>query len=145
MNSLETTIAPTRSATEVMTDYLAAAKRGDWDTAYGYFAEDMTVHIPGESAFAGDHCGRDAAIEYINAVRNHFMNDGIELEVVDMLAGEERVALLVAERFFGDDLPITIRRANVYRVRGGAIVEISIFEADQYVVDAMIGEIRAAA
>ena len=145
MNSLETTIAPTSSATEVMTDYLAAAKRGDWDTAYGYFAEDMTVHIPGESAFAGDHCGRDAAIEYINAVRNQFMNDGIELEVVDMLAGEERVALLVAERFFGEDLPITIRRANVYRVRGGEIVEISIFEADQYVVDAMIGEIRAAA
>ncbi len=145
MNSLETTIAPTSSATEVMADYLAAAKRGDWDTAYGYFAEDMTVHIPGESAFAGDHCGRDAAIEYINAVRNHFMNGGIELEVVDMLAGEERVALLVAERFFGDDLPITIRRANVYRVRGGEIVEISIFEADQYVVDAMIEEIRAAA
>ena len=145
MNSLETTIAPTSSATEVMTDYLAAAKRGDWDTAYGYFAEDMTVHIPGESAFAGDHCGRDAAIEYINAVRNHFMNGGIELEVVDMLAGEERVALLVAERFFGEDLPITIRRANVYRVRGGEIVEISIFEADQYVVDVMIEEIRAAA
>lgn len=138
MNSLETTIAPTSSATEVMTDYLAAAKRGDWDAAYGYFAEDMTVHIPGESAFAGDHCGRDAAIEYINAVRNHFMNGGIELEVVDMLAGEERVALLVAERFFGDDLPITIRRANVYRVRGGEIVEISIFEADQYVVDELL-------
>ena len=145
MNSLETTIAPTSSATEVMTDYLAAAKRGDWDTAYGYFAEDMTVHIPGESAFAGDHCGRDAAIEYINAVRNHFRNGWIALEVVDLLAGEERVALLVAERFFGGDLPITIRRANVYRVRGGEIVEISIFEADQYVVDAMIGEIRAAA
>ena len=62
-----------------------------------------------------------------------------------MLASEERVALLVAERFFGDDLPITIRRANVYRIRGGEIVEISIFEADQYVVDAMIGEIQAAA
>ena len=145
MISLQTTTAPTSSAAEVMTDYLAAAKRGDWDAAFSYFSEDMTVHIPGESAFAGDHRGRDAAIEYINAVRNHFMNGGIELEVVDMLASEERVALLVAERFFGDDLPITIRRANVYRVRGGEIVEISIFEADQYVVDAMIGEIQAAA
>ena len=32
---------------------MASAKRGDWDAAYGLLAKDMTVHIPGKSAFAG--------------------------------------------------------------------------------------------
>ena len=82
MMSIDTHATPTSSATEVMTEYLASAKRGDWDAAYGLLAKDMTVHIPGESAFAGEHHGREAAIEYIQAIRNHFMNGGIELEVV---------------------------------------------------------------
>jgi ketosteroid isomerase-like protein len=43
---------------ELMTDYLAAAKRGDWDSAFDFFAEDMVIHVPGRSAFAGDRLGR---------------------------------------------------------------------------------------
>jgi ketosteroid isomerase-like protein len=37
---------------ELMTDYIAAARRGDWDTALGYFADDIVFHIPGRSSFA---------------------------------------------------------------------------------------------
>ena len=47
------------------------------------------------------------------------------------------------ERVVGDDEPLEIRRANVYRVQGDQIVEISIFEADQYTVDALMGEIES--
>jgi ketosteroid isomerase-like protein len=118
---------------ELMADYLAAAKRGDWDTAFGFFAEDIVIHIPGRS-FAGDRRGRDAAVGYIRAVRDRYRDGRIELELIDMLASEERVAVLVRERFHGDGPAVEIRRANVYRVRGGLIVEVSIFEADQYVV-----------
>ena len=32
---------------ELMTDYLAAAKRGDWDTAFRFLADDLLIHIPG--------------------------------------------------------------------------------------------------
>ena len=55
-----------------------------------------------------------------------------------MLTSDERVALLVLERFHGDGPPVEIRRANVYRVRGNRIAEVSIFEADQYVVDELL-------
>ena len=128
---------------ELMTDYLAAAKRGDWDTAFGYFADDIVFHIPGRSSFAGDHRGKDAAREYIQTIRNHYRNGEIELELIDMLTSEERVVLLVRERFHGDADPVEIRRANVYRVQGDAIVEISIFEADQYTVDALLDEVQS--
>jgi len=121
-----------------MTDYLAAAKRGDWETAFGFFAEDMVIHIPGRSAFAGDRRGKDAAVDYILTVRDRYRDGRIELELIDMLASEECVALLVRERFHGDGPPVEIRRANVYRVQGSRIVEVSIFEADQYLVDEVL-------
>jgi ketosteroid isomerase-like protein len=126
---------------ELMTDYLAAAKRGDWDTAFGYFAEDIAFHIPGRSAFAGDARGKDGAIAYIQTIRDHYRDGEIELELIDMLVSDERVALLVLERFHGDGPPVEIRRANVYRVQGDEIVEISIFEADQYVVDELMDSV----
>jgi ketosteroid isomerase-like protein len=121
-----------------MSKYLAAAKRGDWDTAFGYFAEDIELHIPGRSSFAGSQRGKAAAADYIQSIRDHYGDDQIEVELVDMLVSDERVALLVRERFHGQGPSVEIRRANVYRVRGDQIVEISIFEADQYVVDELL-------
>jgi len=125
---------------ELVTDYLAAAKRGDWHTAFGLFAEDILIHIPGRSALAGDRRGKDAAVGYIQTMRDRYRDGRIELEVIDMLASEERVALLLRERFHGDGPPVQIRRANVYRVQDGQIVELSISEADQYLVDEVVHE-----
>jgi uncharacterized protein len=124
-----------------MTDYLAAAKRDDWDTAFGYFADDIVFHIPGRSGFAGEQRGRAAAVNYIQSVRDHCRDGEIELELIDMLASDQRVALLVRERFHGDGPPVEICRANVYRVQGDRIVEISIFEADQYIVDELLHQV----
>ena len=121
------------SARELMTDYLEAARRGDWETAYGWFAEDMTIRVPGSSQWAGEHRGKEHAVRYIESARQRYAGR-IELELIEMLAGEERVALLVRERFDG----VEIRRANVYTVRAGKIVEIAIFEGDQYAVDALL-------
>jgi ketosteroid isomerase-like protein len=123
---------------ELMTDYLAAAKRGDWDTAFGFLADDLLIHIPGRSAFAGQRLGKDAAVGYIQTIRERYPDGAIELEVIDMLCSEERVVLLLRERFHGEGEPVEIRRANVYRVKGGKVVEVSIFEADQYVVDELL-------
>jgi ketosteroid isomerase-like protein len=123
---------------ELMTDYLAAAKRGDWDTAFGFLADDLLIHIPGRSAFAGQRFGKAAAVDYIQSIRRRYRDGAIELELIDMLCSDERVVLLVRERFHGDGEPIEIRRANVYRVQDDKVVEVSIFEADQYVVDELL-------
>lgn len=121
-----------------MTDYLAAAKRGDWDTAFGFLADDLLIHIPGRSAFAGQRFGKAAAVDYIQSIRERYRDGAIELELIDMLSSDERVVLLLRERFHGDGPPIEIRRANVYRVKDDQVVEVSIFEADQYVVDELL-------
>jgi ketosteroid isomerase-like protein len=123
---------------ELMTDYLAAAKRGDWDTAFGFLADDLLIHIPGRSAFAGQRFGKAAAVDYIQSIRDRYRDGAIEFELIDMLSSDERVVLLLRERFHGDGPPIEIRRANVYRVKDDQVVEVSIFEADQYVVDELL-------
>jgi hypothetical protein len=46
--------------------------------------------------------------------------------------------LLVCERFAREAGVVEIERANVYAVRGEEIVEIWIFEGDQYAVDELI-------
>jgi ketosteroid isomerase-like protein len=123
---------------ERMNDYIAAARRGDWETNAGYFAEDILLRIPGRSELAGEVRGRETALRYIETARARSRGHDVELEVVDMLASEERVALIVRERFHTGDEPVDIRRCNVYRWRDGQIAEIWIFEADQYAVDALL-------
>ena len=117
--------------------YLGAARSGDWDAAYGHYADDIVFRIPGRSRFAGEQRGRDAAIAYIETARALSRHD-VTLEVVDRLESAERVALLVRERFDIGGREVEIRRANVYRVAGDRIAEIWIFEGNQYEVDALL-------
>jgi ketosteroid isomerase-like protein len=128
------------AALEVIGRYLAAVRRGDWEAAYGFFADDVVGHVPGRSALAGELRGRDAAIAYVEAARAKSRGAEVEVELVDTLSSEERVMLLVRERFARDEGIVEIGRANVYTVRDGAIVEVWIFEADQYAVDELMAE-----
>ena len=124
---------------DLMQRYLDSAMAGDWDTAFGFFADDIALRIPGRSEFAGEHRGKQVAIDYIRTARARSEGADVELELIDRLASDERVALLVRERFHREDGVTEIRRANVYRVAGERIVEIWIFEADQYAVDELLG------
>jgi ketosteroid isomerase-like protein len=127
------------AAIDVMQRYRAAAGRGDFDAAFGMYAEDIVFRIPGHSSWAGEHRGRDAAMAYINAARALSHESDVTVEVVDALVSEDRFALIVDERFHREDGEVRIRRANVYRVRGDEIAEVWIYEADQDEVDALMG------
>ena len=120
-----------------MRSYLDAARRGDVDAAVAFLADDLVVHIPGRSRWAGTHHGKAAFVEYVREARALSAGGHVDLELVDMLASDERVALLVRERFVLPGRTVDIRRANVYRVAGDRIVEITIHEGDQYDVDAL--------
>ena len=122
---------------DLMQDYIACARAGDWERGFGYFHEDVRIRIPGGSALAGEHRGRDVAVGYIETARALSAEHEVEVEVDDMLVGDERVALLVTERFHTAGGEVVIRRCNVYKWVDGEIVEIWIFEADQHAVDAL--------
>jgi ketosteroid isomerase-like protein len=130
---------------DLMRRYSDAAQRGDWDAGFAYFAEDIVLHVPGRSALAGKHHGREAAVRYINAALERSHGADVDVELIDMLASDERVALIVRERFHREDGVledgvVEIVRANVYRIRGDEIVEVWIFEGDQYAVDELFAD-----
>jgi len=128
------------AAHDVMRRYLEAVQRGDWETGFGFFADDIVLHVPGRSSLAGEHRGRPAAEGYLHAALARAHGSEVTVELVDMLASEERVALLVRERFSRPGGAVEIRRANVYRLRGDRIAEVWIFEANQYEVDELFAD-----
>jgi uncharacterized protein len=120
----------------MMQRYIAAAQAADWQEAFACFAENIVLHVPGRSPLAGTHRGHDAVTRYLQTVIAGVQD--VEVELVDMLTSDDRVALIVHERFVSQGRVIEIQRANVYRVLDGSIVEIRIFEANQYEADALI-------
>jgi ketosteroid isomerase-like protein len=125
---------------ETMRRYIQAVQRGDWETGLGFFSDDVVLHVPGRSELAGEHRGREAARRYLEAALARSHGAEVEVELIDMLASQERVALLVRERFSRGGGAVELRRANVYRLRGQEIVEIWIFEANQYEVDQLFAD-----
>jgi uncharacterized protein len=126
------------AAREVIGEYLAAMERGDRDAAIAFYADDVVMHVPGRSAFAGVRRGREAVLAYLRAAVE-LADRGVELKVVDVLADDaDRVALLLRERLKSSGGDVLVRRANVYTVRDGRIAEIRIFEHDQYAIDAFL-------
>ena len=124
---------------ELIHSYVSAMKSGDFETGFGYFAEDIAFTIPGRSRFAGTHRGREVARDYIESAIAHSNEGEIELELVDTLASDDRVALIINERFVRAEGVVEIPRANVYRVEDDKIVEIRIYEGNQYGADALLG------
>jgi ketosteroid isomerase-like protein len=129
------------TAREVIAAYLAAMQRGDRAGAVALYADDVVMHVPGRSAYAGARRGREAVMEYL-AAAVALADEGVEAELVDTLAGDgDRVALLLRERLrSGARGEVVLRRANVYTVRGDRITEVRIYEHDQYALDAFLGE-----
>lgn len=52
-----------------MQRYADAAGAGDFETAFGFYADDIVFRIPGRSSLAGERRGREAAIEYVETAR----------------------------------------------------------------------------
>lgn len=123
---------------EVMTNYLAAMNSGDFESGFGYVADDVVGFVPGRSSLAGERRGRAAVEGYIREVIPHTRGK-VAVELLDMLVGDEHVALTALEELGDDEHRVEIRRVTVYQVRvrveNGKIVEIRILEGDQYAVD----------
>jgi hypothetical protein len=126
-------------ATEVMTEYAAAWERDEPEAAFAWYADDVVMRLPGRSSEAGVHEGKPAVVAAITALLDRTADHSAEVDVLDRLTSSSRVALLLREAVTRGPDRLELRRVNVYTVRGDRIVEIDIFEANQYEVDAFFG------
>ena len=122
-----------------MAEYAAAWEAGDAERAWTYYANDVVMHLPGRGSLAGDHRGRSEVIAAIQALLARTSDLSVEVEVLDRLVSGNRVAMVLKEAVERGGTRLELRRVNVYRVEDGKIVDIDIYEANQYEIDDFFG------
>lgn len=74
-----------------MAEYAAAWERGDPEGAWTFYADDVVMRLPGRSALAGVHAGRDAVVAAIRALLDRTSTVSAEVEVLDRLVSGDRI------------------------------------------------------
>ena len=116
--------------------YASVWLAGDRAALAACYHDDFTRHDFGRNPLAGDHAGKAAALGIRAEVARRTSRR--QLAMVDVLAGPERGALLVRERFERDGRTAEVERLLAYAVRDGLLSECWVYDQDQALVDAFL-------
>jgi ketosteroid isomerase-like protein len=123
--------------------YAEAWSANDLEAVIGLYHDDFVLHYFGESPLAGDHVGKEAAVNVLLAatVRSGRQLDAIE----DVLAGSTFGAIVAREgvRRRDDDGVLVIRRVFLYTVRDGKLAECWLYDEDQRAIDELWSDISS--
>ena len=115
--------------------YAAAWLAGDRPALADCYHDDFTLHYFGRNPLAGEHSGKAAALATLAEVTRR--TNRKLLAIADIMAGPERGALLVRERFQRGKTA-DVERLLVYAVRDGLLWECWVYDQDQALVDAFL-------
>jgi ketosteroid isomerase-like protein len=121
---------------QAVTRYASAWLAGDRIGLAACYHEDFTLHYFGRNPLASDHSGKMAALGILAEVTRR--TNRKLLGIIDIMAGPERGALLVRERFERDGKIAEFERLLVYAVRDGLLWECWVWDQDQTAVDAYL-------
>jgi len=128
--------AATEHTRQAVSRYASAWLAGDRPALAACYHDDFTLHYFGRSPLAGDHKGKAAALAILAEVTSR--TNRRLLAIVDVMAGPERGALLVRERFERDGKAAELERLLVYTVHDGLLGECWVYDQDQALVDAYL-------
>ena len=120
---------------DVVRRYADAWVAGDLGRVLGMYHDDFTLHYFGTSPLAGTHQGKGAATQVLADAT--VRSGRVLVEVVDVLAGDERGAVVVVERLGRGDDARDVQRVLLYRVEDGKLRECWLYDEDQRFVDAL--------
>ena len=106
----------------------AAYMAGDRATIDEVFDAELVWHNSGFDATSGDRHGIDDVLAYLWA-DNHL--EDYHLEVVDMLASDERVAVVARTSGRRDDMAIVNDFVQIVRIGDGRVAEVWNYYWDQ--------------
>ena len=121
---------------QAVTRYARAWLAGDRAVLAACYHDDFTLHYFGSNPLAGDHRGKMAALAILAEVTRRTSRK--LLGIIDIMAGPERGALLVRERFERDGKTAEFERLLVYAVRDGLLGECWVWDQDQAAIDAYL-------
>ncbi|WP_374471799.1 nuclear transport factor 2 family protein [Phenylobacterium sp.] len=115
--------------------YADAWRAGDFAAMTACYADDFVLHYGGRNALSGDHLGKAEAVRVLVEFTRR---TGRRLvAIVDVLAGGAGRGSIIAREAFGD---AEVERVLVYRVAEGRLAECWVLDADQPLIDRLVGE-----
>ena len=114
--------------------YEAFAK-GDLETALARFDENITWHVPGRSAVAGDYQGHQEVMAFFGKLIE-LSGGTFRLELHDVLASDDHVVALVVVSGERNGTSTTLNAAHVWHVADGKATEFWALSTDPYASDA---------
>jgi ketosteroid isomerase-like protein len=128
--SQEAAVTPSAEASRalVMRFYEEAWQRGDFEIADQLFAPDYVYHGEGEPVSPGPSHGdiirrAHEALENLEVAVDHILVEGDLVAVRSRLRFSPHGLALLVWRLAGNDLPINVNAASVFRVENGRITE----------------------
>jgi ketosteroid isomerase-like protein len=125
--------AATEQARQAVTRYATAWLAGNRPALFACYHENFTLHYFGRNPLAGIHSGKAAALAILAEVTRR--TDRKLVAIVDVMAGPQRGALLVRERFHRDGKTAEVERLLIYAVRDGLLSECWVYDQDQALID----------
>jgi ketosteroid isomerase-like protein len=107
---------------------------GDQDDVRAMLAEDVTWHVPGRSAIAGDYRGRDEVLRYF-VTRRELAHGTFRIAVRGVLADRERAVIFAGGQVKRDGETTAWETVGVFRIADGTIAECWVLPYDQYSFD----------
>jgi ketosteroid isomerase-like protein len=115
---------------------------GEQTSAGAMLTDDVTWHVPGESAIANEYRGRDEVLRHF--LRRREISDGtLRLTVHGVLADEERAVILAAGQCSRGGEMFRWRTVSIFRVKQGRIAECWVVPYDQALFDGIWTDQRA--
>jgi ketosteroid isomerase-like protein len=122
---------------KVLRDADEAQTRGDVEAFVSFHADDVIVHIPGKSSFAGDYKGRDQFLELFSKFLERTPEYTFEPHAY--FADDEHGVILQRSHYKRGNETLDANDVFVCHFRDGKISEFWLLSEDPYAVDAFLG------
>jgi ketosteroid isomerase-like protein len=99
-----------------------AFSRGDLDTVFGLFADDIKWHVPGRNQVSGDYVGKEQVGGFFMKLME-LSGGTFRLEVHDTLANDEHAVGLVILRAERNGKTLNANDVHVWHVSDGKFTE----------------------
>jgi ketosteroid isomerase-like protein len=117
----------------VMHRYAAAWLANERAEIVACYHPDFTLHYAGANPLSGVHRGKPAALAALAAMSQKTARQ--LLEVIEVMPGARRSAIVVRESFHRDGTMAELERVLVYTVRDDLLFECWVHDQDQALVD----------
>src|SRR5258708_69062 len=107
---------------------------GDQTPVTAMLTEDVTWHVPGHSAIAGEHRGRDEVLRHF-ARRRELAEATFHIDVRGVLADDQRAVILASGEVEHGGETSTWGTVGIFRLAGGRIAECWVVPYDQLAFD----------